>query len=141
MFFALVLLLIFLPLLECLLLWVLSEFISWIYVLLLVVATGFVGAFLARHEWRFCWRELNERFDRGEQPTETVIHALLILFAGVLLITPGLITDAIGLALLIPPIRRYGMRYAIHLFHHYRQQTKNSPRDNTGKSPDVIDID
>jgi UPF0716 protein FxsA len=71
----------------------------------LVLLTGFVGAALARHEGIRTIMNMRRDLAEGRLPADRLIDALLILVAGVLLITPGLITDTIGLLLLIPPAR------------------------------------
>ncbi len=65
-----------------------------------------VGAALARHEGSRVLGEWREAVEKGELPREGVVSSLLVLVGGVLLVTPGIITDAIGLTLLIPPSRR-----------------------------------
>ena len=72
----------------------------------LVLVTGAVGAFLARHEGSRVLREWREAVAQGELPEEGVVSSVLVLVGGVLLVTPGVITDVVGLSLLIPPSRR-----------------------------------
>jgi UPF0716 protein FxsA len=74
--------------------------------LALVIGTGLVGATLARREGLRVWRDWQQSVARGEMPREGVTSSLLVLVGGVLLVTPGLITDAVGLTLLVPPARR-----------------------------------
>lgn len=74
--------------------------------LAIVVGTGILGAVLARQQgWR-AWREIQSQLSAGQMPTEAVQDGLLILLAGALLVTPGLLSDLAGIALLIPPVRR-----------------------------------
>lgn len=72
----------------------------------LVVVTGALGAALARREGTRVWREWQEAIAAGEMPEEGVVSSLLVLVGGVLLVTPGVLTDIVGLSLLIPPSRR-----------------------------------
>ncbi len=88
-----------------LLLWI-GEHTAWWFALLLVLVTGVVGAWLARHEGIRCMLEFRRRVSRGELPTDALMDGVLILVAGALLVTPGVLTDAVGLALLLPPSRR-----------------------------------
>lgn len=76
----------------------------------IVLLTGVIGALLARHEGGRVLRGIRGSLEQGEIPADGLLDGLLILIAGALLITPGLMTDALGFALLIPltrvPIRR-----------------------------------
>ncbi len=74
--------------------------------LLLVMGTGFAGAWLARREGLRAWLAVRDELQGGALPGESLVHALLILVAGIVLITPGVITDIAGILLLIPPVRR-----------------------------------
>ena len=71
-----------------------------------LILSGIVGAVLARHEGLRTLRHIQEDLAAGRLPTDRLIDGLLILAAGILLITPGLLTDAVGYMLLMPPIRR-----------------------------------
>ena len=73
--------------------------------LLLVVGTGAAGAWLARREGLRAWLAVRDELQGGGLPGEALVHALLILTAGVVLITPGILTDIAGILLLIPPVR------------------------------------
>ena len=90
------------PLIElAILLWLASR-TSWQLTLAIVVVTGILGAWLARQQgWR-AWSRAAEKLERGEMPLEAVSDAVMILVAGALLLTPGILTDAVGFALLIP---------------------------------------
>lgn len=79
--------------------------------LALVVGTGFLGAALARHEGLRCLRRIQEQLTAGQLPADSLLDGLLILVAGALLITPGVLTDMLGFALLLPPFRRVVKRY------------------------------
>ncbi len=72
----------------------------------LVLGTGMAGAWLARAQGLSVMARIRENMSQGVPPTGELVDALLIFVAGVVLITPGLITDAVGLALLVPPVRR-----------------------------------
>ncbi len=71
----------------------------------IVVATGFIGAALARSQGFAVLRRIQEATARGEVPTDALIDGAMVLVAGTLLITPGVLTDAVGFALLVPPAR------------------------------------
>jgi UPF0716 protein FxsA len=87
-----------------LLLW-LSDVTSWWVTLMLVIFTGVVGAWLARLQGFQTWMKIQQQIARGEAPAGTLVDALLIFVAGALLLTPGMLTDAVGFSLLFPPIR------------------------------------
>jgi UPF0716 protein FxsA len=72
----------------------------------LVLLTGLVGALLAREEGVRVLRRWQESMARGLMPEEGLLSGLLVLVGGVLLVLPGVLTDAVGLFLLFPPTRR-----------------------------------
>ncbi len=105
MFFRLLLLFTIVPLTELYLLLQVGSVLGVGLTILLVVGTGVVGAYLARLEgWRTL-RQMQENLHNGIAPTGELIDAALILGAGLLLITPGIVTDIVGFSLLLPPTR------------------------------------
>lgn len=72
----------------------------------LVLLTGAVGAFLAKREGLRVLHNYQRTLAEGRVPAEGLLSAVLVLAGGILLIAPGLITDAVGLLLLLPPTRR-----------------------------------
>ncbi len=106
MLFRLILLLTLAPLVELFLLVRLTQLWGSFWLTVgIVVGTGLLGAVLARHEGTRVWRGAGERLARGEVPADGLLDGVLILLAGALLITPGLLTDGVGFLLLIPPTR------------------------------------
>ena len=101
----LILLFILLPLADLWLLLVLSNYTSWQVSVLLVIISGIIGAFLARRSSKAVWNKIQTKLGRGEFSTELLSDGAMIFFAAGLLLTPGFITDAIGLSVLIPLIR------------------------------------
>lgn len=73
----------------------------------LIVATGLVGSYLARREGVSTWQRLNRRLAAGEVPGNELVDGIIILVAGALLITPGVLTDVIGFLGLIPLSRTF----------------------------------
>lgn len=73
--------------------------------LLIVVLTAILGTFLVRQQGAMALRQLRERLNRLDDPTEELANGAMILFSGALLLTPGFFTDAIGFALLFPGVR------------------------------------
>jgi UPF0716 protein FxsA len=71
----------------------------------LIVVTGMFGAWLAKREGRKALAGYQDAMTQGRPPEDGILSGLLILVGGVLLITPGILTDVAGFALMIPPIR------------------------------------
>ena len=69
---------------------------------LLIVITGFVGASLARREGFSLLQRLAEEAEAGFPTGDSVVEGLLILGGGLLLLTPGILTDAVGLSCVAP---------------------------------------
>jgi UPF0716 protein FxsA len=68
----------------------------------IVIVTGVIGAALARWQGLGVLRRLQDDLSAGRPPTDALIDGLLIFVAGAVLLTPGLITDALGFLLLVP---------------------------------------
>ena len=104
--FALALLLLTLfPLAELALLIAVGRTIGLLPTLLLCAATGFVGAWLARREGLRVALRARQALVEGRFPGDEILDGAAILAGGVLLLTPGFLTDCLGLALLLPPAR------------------------------------
>lgn len=71
----------------------------------LVVLTALIGMLLVRAEGRHTLRKLQRRAAAGEVPTDELLDGALLVAAGAFLLTPGLVTDAVGLLLVIPVTR------------------------------------
>ena len=93
------------PLIEVMLLVRIGRWLGAGPTLLLVVGTGAAGAWLARREGLRSWRAVQAELAHGHLPTDQLVHAVIILVAGIVLITPGVITDVLGLLLLISSVR------------------------------------
>ncbi len=105
MFFILLILFVSMPVIEIFVLIRVAEAITTPWTILLVILTGIVGAALARHEGLKALQNVQNELAAGRMPTSQLFDGVLILVAGVVLITPGIITDAVGFCLLIPPLR------------------------------------
>lgn len=79
--------------------------------LLIVVLTAILGTWLVRAQGAVAMGRLRSSFSTQTDPTEPLAHGAMILIAGVLLLTPGFFTDALGFALLTPPFRRAAYAY------------------------------
>lgn len=102
MFLRLFLLFTTVPLIELYLLIRIGQVIGAMNTILLVLFTGVVGAWLAQREGMRTIARIQVLLANGEMPGKDMIEALLILVAGFLLITPGIVTDLLGLLLLLP---------------------------------------
>jgi UPF0716 protein FxsA len=71
----------------------------------LLVLVSVVGAWLVRREGLDILRRAQEEAAQGRIPGREIVDGLLVLGAGALMLTPGFVTDAVGLALLFPPTR------------------------------------
>ena len=84
----------------------------------LVILTGFLGAFLARMQGLQTLYRIQESLREGRMPSGELLDALLIVIAGLVLLTPGFLTDSAGFLLLIPATRnsiKYWLRRQIEL--------------------------
>ena len=93
------------PVLEIYLLIKLGSFLGALNTVIIVILTGIIGAYLAKLEGLHTMTKVREALNRGEMPAEGMLDALLILVAGIVLLTPGLLTDIAGLLILIPQTR------------------------------------
>jgi UPF0716 protein FxsA len=93
------------PLLELYVLLKISEFWGAFPTIILVIVTGVTGAFLAKSQGTAAWRRIQSEFYEGRMPGDQLLDGLMIFAGGITLLTPGLITDTIGLCLLIPLTR------------------------------------
>lgn len=80
--------------------------------LAIVVLTAIMGTWLVRTQGLAAINKLQRSFSELDDPTEPLAHGAMILVAGVLLLTPGFFTDALGFALLMPPVRVAVFRFA-----------------------------
>lgn len=79
----------------------------------LILASALIGSWLLRNQGRDAWRRFNEAIAQRRFPGKEVADGALILVGGTLLLTPGFITDVVGISLLVPPTRalvRRGLR-------------------------------
>ena len=71
----------------------------------LLIVVSVLGAWMVRRSGLGVLNQIQNRLNRGELPARELVDGLLILFAGALMLTPGFITDAVGLLLLFLPTR------------------------------------
>lgn len=97
--------LLLIPLLDVMLLVVLATQFPVTLVVALVVLTALVGLLLVRAEGRHTLAKIQEKLARGEPPTDELVDGGLLLVAGAMFLTPGLVTDFVALLLALPPTR------------------------------------
>jgi UPF0716 protein FxsA len=105
MLLPLVLLFIAVPLAELAVIIQVGQAIGVWWTIALLLADSILGAWLMRHQGRAAWRRFNEAIQSGRVPGREVLDGALVIFGGALLLTPGFITDVLGLVLLVPPTR------------------------------------
>lgn len=112
MLFYLFLLFTVVPIVELALLVKLGAETQWWVPVLVVIATGMAGAVLWRQQGLRVIQRIQSEMTAGQMPADALVDGLLIFLAGAFLITPGVLTDAVGVCLLIPPVRAVVKRLA-----------------------------
>ncbi len=107
MFARLIILFTVVPLVELALLIKLGNIIGLWPTIFIVIGTGVLGATLARSQGTQVISAIRAEVAEGRPPTESLINGLLVLVGGVVLLTPGLLTDLLGFSLLIPSTRNW----------------------------------
>src|SRR5215204_2392138 len=100
---ALVALFIVVPLAELYVILKVGDAIGAVWTILLLAADSVLGSLLLRSQGRSVWRRFNATLTEGRMPHREVIDGVLVIFGGAFLVTPGFLTDIVGLALLLPP--------------------------------------
>ena len=71
----------------------------------ILLLDSLIGGWLMKREGLAVFRRLQAKLEQGEVPGSELVDAFLILFGGALMLTPGFISDIVGMALLLPPVR------------------------------------
>jgi len=71
----------------------------------LLIIISATGAWLVKREGINVWRRFQRSVEAGSVPGKEIADGVMILFAGALLLSPGFLTDILGIALLLPPVR------------------------------------
>lgn len=82
--------------------------------ILIVIFTAVLGAYLVRQQGFATLRSVQNQMNAGRIPAMEMAEGLALLIAGAVLLTPGFVTDAIGFALLMPPLRRAFLHWFIN---------------------------
>ena len=108
----------------------------------IVILTGMIGIACIRHQGRQVLSRLNRDLQGGRMPTGALTEGVLLLVAGLLLITPGIFTDVVGFGLLFPPFRRVvGWMAAKHFAKRVRFVHYPGAQGSHGGSDGVIEGD
>ena len=101
----LVVIFIVVPLVELYVILKVGDSIGWEWTILILFADSILGSMLLKSQGRQVWRRFNEATAAGRIPHSEIIDGVLIIFGAAFLITPGFLTDILGLFFLLPPTR------------------------------------
>lgn len=104
------------PTMEVFLFMLAGKTIGVMWTLAIILATGILGGYLAKSQGLKAWRDLQQNLQNGQMPGDSLMDGALILAGGILLITPGFFTDAMGLLLLLPVTRAKVRQWIISYF-------------------------
>ena len=143
MFFRLLLLFLLIPWLELFLLFQIGAVIGFWGTVSLILFTAVVGAWLSREQGVRAMARIRQAMAEGRMPTDEVVDGFLIFGAGLILLTPGFLTDTVGFLALIPGTRQLlrrglvkGFRRHVTVVHGIDpSRTRQRPAE-----PDVIDV-
>jgi UPF0716 protein FxsA len=117
MFIRLLLLFTVIPIVELALLIKIGEYIGTLYTIAIVILTGVIGASLARSQGISILNKIRYELYEGRVPGEEIINGLCVLVGGIMLVTPGLITDTVGFLFIIPVTRNTIKVWLKHKLH------------------------
>ena len=116
MLLPLVLIFIVVPIAELYVIIQVGEAIGVLPTIALLIADSVLGSWLMRAQGRAAWRRFNAAVAAGRPPAREVLDGVLIIFGGAFLLTPGFLTDVLGLFLLLPPTRALVRRLIVRHF-------------------------
>jgi UPF0716 protein FxsA len=108
--------------------------------ILLLLAVSVLGAWLVKRQGVAVWNRFNSTLANGQIPHVEIVDGVLILFAGALMLTPGFVTDALGVFLLVPPTRALVRGIAMQRFKVGRVVTFGANRFNGWRGPTSSDV-
>jgi UPF0716 protein FxsA len=145
MLLPLVLLFIVVPIAELFVIIQVGQAIGVWWTIALLIADSVLGSMLMRSQGRAVWRRFNEAMQAGRVPAREVLDGVLVIFGGALLLTPGFISDVLGLLLLLPPTRALVRTLIVRRFAHRMVVSMSAPRPQAGRAYDVegtaVDVD
>ncbi|MGH8901282.1 MAG: FxsA family protein [Egibacteraceae bacterium] len=106
----LVLAFIVIPLVELYVIIQVGQVIGALPTIVLLLFVSITGAWLCKREGLRAWKRFRAALDEPRIPTEEVVDGALVLFGGALMLTPGFLTDIVGLLLVLPPTRALANR-------------------------------
>jgi len=112
MFFKLFLLFTIIPIAELYLLIKVGGMIGAFNTVMIILITATLGAYLAKSQGFIVLTKINQALNDGRIPGDELLHGLFVLIGGFTLLTPGFITDFLGLSMLLPPIREIYIKLA-----------------------------
>ena len=141
------------PLIELYILLEVGSIIGSGWTFLIIIATAILGTKLVKQQGLSTWQTIQQKMAQGQLPAQSLFDGICILVSGVLLITPGFMTDALGLLLLTPAFRsvtyqQMGHRVRVMGQHKFGQsgqtnfeqeQTTSFERDDTPRNPTTLD--
>src|SRR5919108_3667331 len=112
----LLLLFIVVPIVELYVIIQVGEAIGVLPTIALLLADSVLGSVLMRSQGRTAWRRFNAALAERRIPHREVLDGALVIFGGAFLVTPGFVTDVVGLLLLFPPTRAVVRRMVVGVF-------------------------
>lgn len=140
MFGKLVLLFIAVPLVELFLLIRIGTVIGPVPTIALVIVTGILGASLARSQGFKTLQKIQNELAAGRIPTGELLDGLMILAGGIVLLTPGILTDLFGFSLMLPPVRAGLKQWLEKKFQGMIVQQQGSSARAPAPDDNVIDV-
>ncbi len=119
MFWKLLLLFTVVPIVELFVLIEIGSRIGGLATVALVLVTGVVGAWLTKLQGFVVLRRLQMETQSGQLPGEALLDGVMVLIGGLTLLTPGFLTDALGLSFLLPGTRALWRRFLVERLRHY----------------------
>ena len=104
---------VFIPIAELYVILKVGDLIGWQWTLLILAADSILGSMLMRSQGRAVWARFQEAVQTGRMPHREVLDGALVIFGGAFLITPGFLTDIIGVLCLLPPTRTLMRRLVV----------------------------
>lgn len=135
----LVLIFVVFPLAELYLIYLVGDAIGIVPTLLLLAADSVLGSMLMRSQGRSVWREFNAAMAAGRVPHKELQHGVAVIFGGAFLITPGFLTDVLGLLLLLPPTRALILRLVTRTIR--RRMSARVAREGPRRRPRQPDVE
>lgn len=129
------------PAAEMFLLGRLSAYIGIAGVLLLILATGVVGAGVARWQGLKAIQRVRDEVRQGRVPTQSLLEGVAVLLGCALLVTPGVLTDALGLLLFVPAVRRRIALWVTRRVKVHIEQAVSAGRQKVHPDPRPLDDD